>query len=74
MVECFLLEVNYWMYVKLFNISCLGVGVGVFGEVMYVMGGYDGRLCLKIVERYDFFVDVWSFVVFINIICSFFGM
>ena len=46
------------MYVESLNTSRSGVGVGVLGEAMYAMGGYDGRSCLKTVERYDPLVDV----------------
>ena len=62
------------MYVKSLNTSRSGVGVGVLGEAMYAMGGYDGRSCLKTVERYDPLVDVWSLVAPTNITRSFPGM
>ena len=62
------------MYVKSLNTSRSGVGVGVLGEAMYAMGGYDGRSCLKTVERYDPLVDIWSFVAPTNVTRSFPGM
>ena len=73
-MERFSLETNQWMYVKALNTSRSGVGVGVLGEAMYAMGGYDGRSCLKTVERYDPLVDIWSFVAPTNMTRSFPGM
>lgn len=43
-----------------------GVGVVGLGGYFYVVGGNDGVAFFQSVERYNFYINKWSRVVFMN--------
>ena len=49
------------------------MGVGILGDVIYSLGGYDGRDCLSSVERFDPKTETWEYTTPISITRSFPG-
>lgn len=41
----------------------VGVGVVVVGEYLFVIGGFDDFFFLDLVERYDLYINQWTYVV-----------
>lgn len=56
-VECYDFKGENWYVVVEMNFCCCCVGVVVLDGFVYVVGGFNGLLCVCIVDCYDFGKD-----------------
>ncbi len=59
LVEKYSVSTNEWKVAATMAKRRCGVGVAVFGELLYAIGGHDGSSYLNSMERYDPKMDQW---------------
>ena len=61
-MECYCFETDCWTPVADMACRRSGAGVGVLNGFLYAIGGHDGPMVRRSVERYDPLTKAWTSV------------